>query len=487
MTSEQGRSRSGGVRNAFGLILLATLLLVAAWPGGADPLWLELIGFALLVGALLDPDGLRRLSAAQIAALLAIPLTSLLQLVPLPFSVWSLIGAYRPYADALAAAGPELIEARPLSLVPDATRAALFTLVAPLGVVLMTAVLPADRLRSLLLLLLTIALLQSLYALGQYLAASDTDWSGAGAGRVVSGGFPNREHLVGLLAMLLPAAAALLLATLGKTKNRERYKTSLHGFVALPLTAMVDRSTLYAATLLLLLAGLVATRLPAAVPLAGLGLVLSAMAFAGRIGGSNVFGWRGSLAVAVGLALLLLLLWLLHRQLAVTELGAAGREMALASFSAIAAFLPWGSGMGTFSAVFPRFQPEVLAAAKPVPSSDYLAWLLGGGVFAVALLVLIGFVYLQQWWWLWQFRVWSTFRFVQTGAGLGLLLVAVQSVFDANLHLPANAVYTAFLAGLFFTRPQQKSDDRYAASQHGGGRRKRRRSRRPPVAARAGG
>jgi hypothetical protein len=39
------------------------------------------------------------------------------------------------------------------------------------------------------------------------------------------------------------------------------------------------------------------------------------------------------------------------------------------------------------------------------------------------------------------------------GAGLGTLALILHGAFDFNFHIPANAIYFSFLAGVFFFTP----------------------------------
>jgi hypothetical protein len=40
-------------------------------------------------------------------------------------------------------------------------------------------------------------------------------------------------------------------------------------------------------------------------------------------------------------------------------------------------------------------------------------------------------------------------------AGLGMLAMIVHAGFDFNFHIPANAIYFSFLAGVFFFTPAE--------------------------------
>lgn len=69
--------------------------------------------------------------------------------------------------------------------------------------------------------------------------------------------------------------------------------------------------------------------------------------------------------------------------------------------------------------------------------------------------VLLGF-YLRQWPRVWVRGGWHTFRFIQVAAGISLLLLMLHSLVDFNLHIPANAVYFAFLAAVFMHRHREE-------------------------------
>jgi hypothetical protein len=45
---------------------------------------------------------------------------------------------------------------------------------------------------------------------------------------------------------------------------------------------------------------------------------------------------------------------------------------------------------------------------------------------------------------------WAPISFVRIAAGISLLLMGLHGLIDFNLHIPANAAFFAFLAGIFF-------------------------------------
>jgi O-antigen ligase len=122
------------------------------------------------------------------------------------------------------------------------------------------------------------------------------------------------------------------------------------------------------------------------------------------------------------------------------------------STAAIGQFFPFGSGIGTFPEVYRRFQPDEIAQFVNHAHNDYIEYLFEGGLIAAAVILLLLVVYLRAWPRLLRRPHWGTLSFMQAGAGIGLLLMALHGLTDYNWHIPANAVYFALMAGVFFHR-----------------------------------
>jgi hypothetical protein len=71
-------------------------------------------------------------------------------------------------------------------------------------------------------------------------------------------------------------------------------------------------------------------------------------------------------------------------------------------------------------------------------------------VAAAILVVAFLGLYLVRWFSVYTRGTWRTHNFIQVAAGLGVLAMALHSLVDFNLHIPANQIYLALLAGLFF-------------------------------------
>ncbi len=73
----------------------------------------------------------------------------------------------------------------------------------------------------------------------------------------------------------------------------------------------------------------------------------------------------------------------------------------------------------------------------------------------VAIIVLLGIAYLIRWPAVLRQRASRRLRFMQVAAGLGMLAMIVHGAFDFNFHIPANAIFFSFLAGIFFFTPAE--------------------------------
>lgn len=271
-----------------------------------------------------------------------------------------------------------------------------------------------------------------------------------------TGTYANKNHLAGLLEMALPLSLALLFYAVGRGsahrapgrwRRRAAFVSSAKGHAAL----------IYGALAVLLIVGIIFSRSRTGIALAMLGILLAGLFFSRRLGGSNVFGPAGtitalalSFGIAIGLAPVL-------QRFSVDVLSQDGRiAMFESALQGAGTLLPVGSGPGTFAAAYPPFQPiELGNFFVNRAHNDYIQWLFDAGVLGIALPLLILALYGWQWTRVYTRDTWSQVRFLQVGAGIGLLLLALHEIVDYNLYTPANQVVFALLAGLFFIPPQR--------------------------------
>ena len=85
--------------------------------------------------------------------------------------------------------------------------------------------------------------------------------------------------------------------------------------------------------------------------------------------------------------------------------------------------------------------------------NDYLEILLDMGIFGILIIAGLFFIYINRWKQVWQDKP-SSFKLIKTGAGVGIVLALLYSLTDFGLHTPANAVFFAFLFGVFLHKEQ---------------------------------
>ncbi len=481
------RAADPGAVPFYGLVALLTF--APLFRAGNRPLPLlvmELAALALLVWRFWapSPEGqpLSRPARIFLALLFLLPLA---QLLPAPFALWADLPGRLFYADALRqTSGGADLDWRSISLIPTMTEASWLALLPPLAVFLATIHQAGQRLLRLVLVFLGIATVQALLGLIQYGDGPNSvfRFGNFSMGDSASGTYTSRNHLAGLLEMALPVSLALLAATVGHGRpphaggGRGRRGRTFRQWLARFSVARLNQAALFGAAAIAILLGLIFTRSRAGVGLAMLGILLCTLMFSHRLGGRNVYGLMGTFtAVGVGLASLIGLAPVWTRFTLEDPLADGRWKVFDATVQAIGNFFPLGSGAGTFEAVMRRFHPaDFPGVTINRAHSDYLEWLLEFGLMAGVLIAAWLLFYARQWGRIWERGDWTPLRFAQAGAGIALLLMMLHSLADFNLRIPANAVFTAFLAAVFFHRPpdneQRRSSRRREAARESDGK-----------------
>ncbi len=123
-----------------------------------------------------------------------------------------------------------------------------------------------------------------------------------------------------------------------------------------------------------------------------------------------------------------------------------------ATVQAAIEFFPFGSGLSTFADVFPRFQVADIGGFIDYAHNDYLQALMELGVVGLVVIGLFLAAYAMRMFELLRAEGGRSFTLLQLGAGLGMLPMMLHSLFDFALHMPANAMWFATLAGVVFHR-----------------------------------
>jgi O-antigen ligase len=355
--------------------------------GGGPGLWssalIQLCSLPLL-GLALSELWLKPLPAVAKWSLLLIGgavLLPLLQLVPLPPSVWTALPGRAPFAAAYQAAGMALPWA-PLSLDPRATWLSFLSVLPAISVFLALLCLDLKTRRILSLVILCFAFGSVFLGLAQLAGGQSSPLRFYAETNTDSpvGFFADRNHYAALLTVAIPIAAAW---TVGLARERNSRRNL--GFALLLLAYLV------------LLLGLGTAHSRA-------GLILAFVAgFA-----STALVWGSKAAAGGGSGRMKLLLFITGANLCGLVLafqfgfvGLANRfenqsvlndlrwPIAATTAHAIAANFPFGVGFGAFEPVYQIFEPAAVAIPAYVNHAhdDWLELVLDGGLPALALLV----------------------------------------------------------------------------------------------------
>lgn len=376
-----GGTRAGFFSDVVLQVLAVPMLLWAGW---------RLIELPLEAGG---KQGRIAILVCVLAA--AVPI---LQLVPMPPALWTALPGRADFVSALDAAGLEG-GWRPISVSPRATWLSALALLPPAAVLLAALQLSYAERRRLMLVLLAFGMIAA--ALGLLQVAQGTRsplrfYAVTNATETV-GFFANRNHQAALLYALVPIAAAVSIAAV----IRAQAAGSLQSRRATPhLTVAV----LGLAALVILLAAEAITRSRAGIALALVALIGSiAMTYVGRVPealsrsgaalSTATRTVRRLLLAAFGLALLVggqMAFYRAQDRFASDLLDDGRIAIARTTIEAARAFMPFGSGLGTFVPVYKAFERPVddWGAFVNHAHNDYLELWLEAGLIGMATMIL---------------------------------------------------------------------------------------------------
>ena len=423
-------------------IAAAILLALSLVLGGASRVHIlrlaivELAALPLLVISLnrLIRTGLWREHRFALGLLGAVAAIPLIQLIPLPPALWTALPGRAEMVLALQLAGLQPGWA-PLTVTPDLTWQSALALLPPAAMFL--AVLNASQLQTARMMWIYLAAAVASVLLGAIqLGSGDTRfylWATTAAGSV-TGFFANRNHLATLLLATLPFAAVFGAAIL---RRRSENRLPLW-FGALFMGLVV--------------VGLAAIRSRAGVILFGpvaIASLLAAWIAAGRgRPGPGLLALTGGVAAAIGAVAILALPPILARF--DVQSAPEGRfEGWPIVASASETWLPLGSGIGSFDAVFRSVEP--LEQLDPTffnhAHNEYLETWLEAGWLGAALILVFLLWYGRRLWSAWKAGP-SRERDLQRAASIALLAMLVHSGVDYPLRTAALAVLFAFCAAV---------------------------------------
>lgn len=423
-------------------IAAAILLALSFVFGGASrehALRLAVVELAALPLLIMSADRLirsglwreHRFALALLGGLAAIPL---IQLIPLPPAIWTGLPGRDEMVLALQLAGLQPGWA-PLTLTPDLTWQSVLAILPPAALFL--AVLSSSQAQTTRMVAFYLAAAVIAVLLGAAQLASGGErlypWATTSAGSV-TGFFANRNHLATLLLACLPFAAVFGAAVL---RRRSEQRLPLW-FGALFMGLVV--------------VGLAAIRSRAGVILFGpiaLVSLLAAWIAAGRgRPGPGLLALTGGVAAAVAAVAILALPPILARF--DVQSAPEGRfEGWPVVASAAETFLPLGSGVGSFDAVFRSVEPleKLDATFFNHAHNEYLETWLEAGWPGAALILAFLVWYGRRLWAAWKAGP-SRERDLQRAASIALLAMLVHSAVDYPLRTATLAVLFALCAAI---------------------------------------
>ena len=410
-----GASREHALRLAVVELAAVPLLVIAAGWLIRTGLWRE-----------------HRFALALLGALVALPL---IQLLPLPAAVWTGLAGRDQLVLALDLAGlqPGWV---PLSVTPDLTWQSALALTPPVAVFLAVVAAPHPLAVRLIGVYLVAAVVGIVLGAAQLASGGEGlyPWATTSAGSV-NGFFANRNHLATLLLACLPFAAVLGAASLRRRDDDRRLSL---WFAALFMGLVVI--------------GLAAIRSRAGVVLFGPTVIISLLAAwiaAGRgRPAPALLGLAGAVAVAVAAVAVLALPSLLARF--DVQSAPEGRfEGWPIVAEASETYLPLGSGIGSFDAVFRSVEP--LEQLDPTffnhAHNEYLETWLEAGWPGAALIIAFLIWYGRRLWSAWKAST-SRERDLQRAASIALLVMLLHSAVDYPLRTATLAVLFALCAAI---------------------------------------
>lgn len=432
-------------RKIFLAFLVATFLL----GGGSRPdinslALLRLLSFVAMGWAVLqiERDDIARIKI-PLAILGAIATTALVQLVPLPPTIWGALPGRAPIAELDALMGFDIW--RPLSLSPSATANALFSLGVPLAAILLFAV--ARDADLALAGFVGIGFLSAILGIVQLFGDPNGPlyfYEITNNGSAV-GLFANRNHQAVFLGCCL--LICIYLAKANRFADTPIRKGLLWlGAITLATGILINGSR----------AGLIVLALTAALAVA---ILVGGLRKTDPSRPNPGFSWPVRIALAI-MALGLLGLFVISDRVPAIErllerdpLEDLRALILPILIKMVRDFLPWGAGLGAFEYAFRMREPLEFLGPQYVNEAhnDWLQFVIEGGVMAIAILLSTMMAVLWRLVRLIKRTMVDDAKEPRAWLGLGLILIlSLSSAVDYPLRVPSLMVLGIIALAVFF-------------------------------------
>lgn len=377
----------------------------------------------------------------------------LLQLISLPFSLWSEIPGHQFAVASFDAAG--LHPSRmPITLSPAATLGSFLAMLPAFALFLATLTLPTEERRKLVAVLLGLGLGSVVLGLAQISQGpgsslyflKDANFNSA------VGLFANRNHFAALLFCCMPFVTAWTI-WLVRSGTINGFAAALgcifiYGVLVLGLAVAGSRAGIILAMLAMLSAALLAWERS---PSKSSGMASKAVIYGGVIG----------MIVIIEFGLIGILRFVEQDVIDLKRL-----EIARTSLTIAADMAPLGSGLGTFVPVYGMYEtPQTLGAGLVnYAHNDWLQLWLEGGVGAVVLLGLFVLWYFARTFHAWRRGGNDIDDLLRRAASLVVALLLIHSFVDYPLRSTALMCVFALACGLMSSTAVRRSTRRSMAS-----------------------
>lgn len=359
-------------------------------------------------------------------------LLTVAHLVPLPYACWSALPGREIIVSIDQVVGLGEIS-RPLSMAPDATLNAFYSLSIPFAVLLLAVQLRQKDHQRILVLLFVLAALSGLLGV---LQAGGADITLYPAQSQTSGLFANRNHQGALLALLVPMAVVVGLVCISSGKG-----PMARAAFALVTTILVIP--------LLLVTGSRSALVVAAVGLI-FGLIIWSMEGRGGADRSRWFRLAPPLIVTLIVITLVYVMGYASRDIAIERFGSTENDLRLPVWQSILEilplYMPWGTGVGSYAAAYQVLEPDNLLRPRfsNHAHNEFLEVVFTTGIPGLVLLAMAFAALLLA---LWRAFMHGTVNkpmaiFSRLGASM-LVLLAIASASDYPARSPILAAVLA--------------------------------------------
>ena len=310
--------------------------------------------------------------------------------------------------------------------------------------------------RALWLTWLSVALVQALLGFLQ-LGGLDGLRFDMAPGEKLIGSFASKNTYSNFMVMAIPLAVFGLLAP--QAREGQRNRPWLWGAALFVLLAAISMSTSRT--------GIATGLLSVVLSVALLAPARQAAGAEKRRGSGRRWLWLGAAALIAAVALAGGLDWVDRFDSAVVLADDARRGlMREATWQGAMAYWPWGSGLGSYRWVFPPFHPSELGNYLiDMAHNDYLQLMMELGIGFVLMAALALALVARRVWALWaearrrRGKGWCEADRLAVACGLGALATALHALVDYPFHIPANAMFAAFLLGVFLREPLKSTHE----------------------------